>query len=600
MLASEIWVRKPCIAQPQTPLCRVPSKHTGPVRVVGTVPEGLSLKSKSMARKRLVLVFPPLSVPTSPPLGMAMLKGYIEKELPDWDVIPCDLNLWTFDFLLDSIRRGALHLTPQAMERMGTDAAGLLRAANVFKGVEGNAFYEMGPAYDARGRAVLEFTEFAGQYLTSAAERWDGQGQKDPILNKMLDHILSLEPDVVGISAIFSHQLPVGAMLGRALREGSGLSVVFGGSCFTEGVEQFLTHYPHSADAIVKGDGEGALKALLQNDMDPTGIPGVFYRAKQEIVSTPSVFQKDIDAFGAPDFSDYDLHAYYSPEPVVPILLTRGCYWRKCTFCVHYFSAGDTYRVGSMDEVINKLSRLVDLGVRNFYFVDEMLAPGYFVKLSEAIREAGLDISYFALSKPNKTFTPKVFEAMARSGCRYIMWGLESGNQRVVDLMGKGTVVEEIPDILANATRAGIYNHLYMICGFPTETRAEFRDTLDFLRTHAEHIHVVHRSLFSLEVGSPIYASPEKFGIVDTWKIADTPLGPRLGYRTSSGMTMEEARTAFQEALPFLRNFNPFGRYLGNYRDHALLVYAHAQDADQPRRFVHAAVHQALADLRTS
>jgi radical SAM superfamily enzyme YgiQ (UPF0313 family) len=232
-----------------------------------------------------------------------------------------------------------------------------------------------------------------------------------------------------------------------------------------------------------------------------------------------------------------------------------------------------------MDEVIRKLSTLVELGVKNFYFVDEMLAPGYFVKLSEAIKKAELDISYFALSKPNSTFTPKVFEAMASSGCRYIMWGLESGNQRVVDLMGKGTNVTEIPEILANAFKAGIHNHIYMICGFPTETREEFQDTLDFLRDNAENIHVVHRSLFALEIGSPIYKDLETFGVTETWVLQETPLGPRLGYRTSSGMTMEEARAAFREALTFVKGFSPYARYLGNYRDHALLVYKRVQAA---------------------
>jgi radical SAM superfamily enzyme YgiQ (UPF0313 family) len=143
-----------------------------------------------------------------------------------------------------------------------------------------------------------------------------------------------------------------------------------------------------------------------------------------------------------PDFSDTDPRRYFSPESLVPLLLSRGCYWRRCTFCVHYRSAGLTYRMHSMDFAIEMLRGFVAKGIRHFAFIDEMISPPHFIRLARAIKEAGLDIAYYALTKPNDEFTAEHLLVMAESGCKYLLWGLESGNQRVLDLMDKGTKVE--------------------------------------------------------------------------------------------------------------------------------------------------------------
>lgn len=506
---------------------------------------------------------------------MAMLKGYIERTLADWQVDTLDLNLWCFDYVIAALARREIHLTPEALARIGTDLDGLLHAAAVFKGRDRQAFFGDGAQYDECARPMLEFTELFSGIVNRHAEEWESSGRLSPLLQALVGRIAAAQPDVLGVSAIFSHQLPIGAMLGRYFRQARNIRVIFGGGCFTSGVSAFLDWYPEAADAVVSGDGEDALQALLANGVAPVGVAGAWYRRDGRVDGLPPVYRQDVDSFGLPDFSGYALHAYYSPQPVVPLLLSRGCYWRRCTFCVHYFSAGDSYRIRSLDQVIAMLRQLVGQGVRHFSLVDEMIAPGYFVQLADAIREAGLDIAYYALSKPNKSFTPRVLDRMAASGCRYLLWGMESACQRVLDLMDKGTRPDEMATVFRNSQAAGIANHVYVICGFPSETAAEFAQTIDFLRDHRSLIAATHRSVFALEVGSPIQRDAARFGITETWELRKTPLGSRLGYRTANGMSMEEARQVFTGALPFLKNFPTYARYLANYRDHALLVYDH-------------------------
>jgi len=543
--------------------------------------------TKKTARKTLVLVFPPVTISTSPPLGVAMLKGYVERELPDWDVKLLDLNLWILNKFFSGVESGTDNLGDQVYAQLGTTKEQFLQAFRVMRGKDNDIMLNSPEIYEQCGEVFSRFCQLMTKMFEVHCAGYERSNKLPPLLLDGVKEIMALKPDCVGISMIFSEQLPVGAALGRYLRQESNLKVIMGGSCLIDGAVSFMEWYPEAADVVVSGDGEEALKQLLSNDCNPKGIPGAVYWESGKVVKEPPVFQKDVDQFGIPDFGGLDLNTYFSPEPVIPLLLSRGCYWRKCTFCVHYFSAGDTYRVRSLDAIIEVLQHFVDQGLRNFAFVDEMIAPGQFVRLAEAIKNAGLDITYYAYSKPNRTFTPKVLKEIAESGCKFLLWGLESGNQRILDLMGKGTQVQEIAEVMKNAHEAGIENHVFVICGFPTETHEEFGDTLNFLNDNREYIYAINSGPFGLDAGSPIAKNPKNFGIEETWIVGETPLGGELAYRCSSGVTIDEAWQNFQRALPFFRPFHPHARLSAYYRDHALLVYKHLGNKLRPelRRF---------------
>jgi anaerobic magnesium-protoporphyrin IX monomethyl ester cyclase len=527
------------------------------------------------SKKTLVLIFPPVTVSTSPPLGIAMLKGYVERKLPDWEVKLLDLNLWVLNEIVSGLESGASKIPDKVFAQIGSTKEQFLQATRVFRGLDNDILYTRPDIYEKCGQVFSRFCEFTTKKLAADCAEYERTQKLPPILQDCFKEILALKPDCVGISMIFSEQLPVGAALGRHLRQQAKLKVFMGGSCLIEGSEHFMEWYPEAADVVIQGDGEEALRQLLSNDLNPKGIAGALYWESGKIVKEPPIFLKDVDQFGTPDFGGLDLNTYFSPEPIIPLLLSRGCYWRKCTFCVHYFSAGDTYRVRSLESIIEALRHFVDLGIRNFSFVDEMIAPGQFVRLAEAIKAAKLDITYYAYSKPNKTFTPAVLKEIAESGCKYLLWGVESGNQRILDLMGKGTKVHEISEVMKNAHAAGIANHIFIICGFPTETHSEFADTLNFLNDNKDYIYAINSGPFGLDAGAPINKDHKKFGIVETWVQAETPLGGQLGYRCSSGVTMEEAWKNFLKAVPFFNQFHPHASLLAYFRDHAMLVYKH-------------------------
>lgn len=538
-------------------------------------------------KKRLVLVFPMVTISTSPPLGIAMLKGYVERQVPDWEIQLLDLNLWYLNKVFSGIASGSVRLSKEVCKEIGASNERLLEIANVMRGTGNDYMFTRPEIYEHAGDVFSKFCELSTKMFTEECAEYERTRKFPALLKECVHEVLALKPDCVGISMIFSEQLPMGAALGRYLRESSKLPVLMGGSCLIEGAEHFMKWYPKAADVIVVGDGEDALKRLLQNNLNPKGVPGTVYWESGEVVKEMPVFEKDVDQYGVPNFDGLDLFAYYSPEPVIPLLLSRGCYWRKCTFCVHYFSAGDTYRVRSLESIIEAVKHFVDRGIRNFSFVDEMISPGQFSRLAQAIKDANLDITYYAYSKPNKTFTPSVLKLIAESGCKFLLWGVESGNQRILNLMGKGTVVEDVADVLKNAHEVGIENHLFIIVGFPTETHEEFADTLRFLLNNKDYIYAINSGPFGLDAGSPISKSPLNFGIVKTWEHSKTPLGSRLAYKTSSGVSMEEAWKNWLKAVPLFRQFHPHGNLTAYYRDHALLIYKRLGSTLRPenRRF---------------
>jgi len=118
----------------------------------------------------------------------------------------------------------------------------------------------------------------------------------------------------------------------------------------------------------------------------------------------------------------------------------------------------------------------------------------------------------------------------------------------VLDLIEKGTVLEDIRRVLRESAEAGLFNHLFTIFGYPTETWEEARDTLRFLDENRSVVHHVHRSLFGLERGSPIFDQPDRFALKNMWPSGSYPYQNVFEFDCSEGMRRDEAKQLTKEA----------------------------------------------------
>lgn len=523
--------------------------------------------------KKLVLAYPHFSSVTTPPLGVAYLKGYVQRTLADWAVRVVDLNLEAHQELLHTIDERRVYADGVWPEGLLGEIA-LSRAAETFRGQHPREFYE-------RADRMIEYSLLWNRVFRGALfqQRRDeaafhGRAPMPALVERQTERVLAERPTAVGISICYVEQLWAGLCLARSIRRADpAMPILLGGTMFKEGIDAQWSAERWPCDYVVSGAGELPIVEILAGRAEAGNVPGVTLVWGDRLHTTPPYYDNDFEAIGQADFSDFEPRAYYSPKPIFPLQTTRGCYWKRCTFCNHYKTVGGAYQLRDVASVISELKRHVDAGVRHFTFVDDIIAPARFNNLSKAILEAGLDIRYHAMTRPMRHFSRETLQRMFDAGCRFVLWGVESGSQRVLDLMEKGTVVRDVEKCLELSAAVGIKNHVFVICGFPTETRDEWQETLDFLQRTRPFIHAVHKTTFGLERGTPVFDDPARFSITRMWPKAG---GALYDFECSAGMSRAEARRALDDARPFFRSFAA-GKELEKgdfrFRDHMLLLY---------------------------
>jgi len=539
---------------------------------------------------KVALIFPPAMHPTGPPLGISLLKSFLGERNPHCSVRLWDLNLAYYQKAMEWVRKEKLRIRLKGLDSAAT-AARVTEACDLFRGRAGiHAFLDL-PRYNAAADVYRRFEMVLNGLLETFSRRILVGGRVPPLaeqfFHELIEPIERDSPDLLGFSVLFSQQVHFTLLLAKLLKKPSN-RVVLGGATFSvmpeprrllgDSVSICLDSRSRGAipvsfvDSLVLGEGEWGLQGLtLDRDPDLSRVPGLVYRRDGQILSNPGRGTDNLNELPLPDFGDFPLDEYHSPVPVLPYLSSRGCYWNRCAFCTHsktYFS----YREESPEKTAESLEALKDRwGVHCFGLVDEMIHPGRFRRLSRRVLERELDIFYSAYAKPTGGFAPGLLDTLARSGLRVMMWGVESGSQRVLDLMQKGVRKERMEKALRDSHAAGIRNLVFLMFGFPTESREEWEQTVEFVAAHRECIDAVSKSRFVLLAGSRILRDPSSFGIV---RILDRPrrdpVSVAYDYEVSRGLSGEEADRAYANlsSVPGMDGRSPF---FGIFRDHFLL-----------------------------
>lgn len=358
---------------------------------------------------------------------------------------------------------------------------------------------------------------------------------------------------VVGISMSADTQL-IAAMTAAAeiRRRRPDVRIVVGGNYATRMVERWTEPHPFFAwvDAFVMAEGEEALPAIVerwQAGRDIHDIPGVVSVVDGTLVRRPPRPVR-LDQVGAPYFDDLPLGRYFAPGPILPVHASRSCAWR-CAFCSIPFASG-TFRSRPAAATVDQLEHLAAAhGTRTFMFVDEILTLRVLREVAREIVDRGLDVRWYGETRFARGFTRDLAELLYASGCRRLNFGLESYNQRVLDLMEKGIRVEHVDQTLRHVLAAGIAPHLFVIHGFPGETREEAERTIAYAEEKVREARTRYGnpyatwggSPFVLDVHSPVARDPARFGI----EVIEPPPGDDLSlvrdYTVAAGLTPGEA-----------------------------------------------------------
>jgi radical SAM superfamily enzyme YgiQ (UPF0313 family) len=204
-----------------------------------------------------------------------------------------------------------------------------------------------------------------------------------------------------------------------------------------------------------------------------------------------------------------------------PWIATRGCASR-CRYCAVNVTCGRGVRYQSADRIVSDLERLVrDYGVPGVYFQDDDLPSSRkrIAELCEGIIHSSILRSFqWACYARVDRVDAEVATLMKRAGCVQAGFGFESGSERVLAYLKKGTVtVEEGRRAIAVCKKAGLRVQGSFMVGSPTETREEIIETFDFI--HKSEIDIVLVFTTTPSPGSEFWHQAVKQGIIDPYTL---------------------------------------------------------------------------------
>jgi len=362
------------------------------------------------------------------------------------------------------------------------------------------------------------------------------------------------QPDVIGISVVLQQQLFSTVTFCALIKEQfPNIHVTIGGNTVTR-LRDVLPQTPGLFalfDSAVVYEGETAFLQLVEAVAaggDLSQIPNLIYRDSAGIQISSLTYAEDMASLPPPDFDGLPLEKYFVPDRMLSYLATRGCYWGRCEFCDHGEGYTAGYRTKKIEQIIEEIRQLKSkYNVRHFHFTDESYPPALFRKLCRQLIEKNVDILWQTHMRFEKSLLEEsLWKDAWGSGCRYLHFGYESGNERVLKLMDKATTKEVIHRSLQLSAEVGIWNHAMGFFGFPGETREEARDSVEFLHENKDLVHSVGFGTFDLSKHTPVAKNPERWGVIP-YKNPDWDLALDYYYTVQQGLSVEEAERVFEE-----------------------------------------------------
>lgn len=371
-----------------------------------------------------------------------------------------------------------------------------------------------------------------------------------------LPSIISDQPGLIGVSITATSQIIPGLTLCRLIKEvAPDTHLTIGGSIFTRLVDN-LRRCPSLfdlTDDFVVFEGETALLELV-NQMngrrDFSKVPNLIYRRDGKITVNQPFYSENINQLTAPNYDGFPLDLYLSPEPVLPVQFSRGCYYKDCAFCALTLDH-QNFRQRDPGKTVDDLEWLKQrYGAQFFFFTDECFALSPTKRLCQQMIDRRLNAKWTCELRFEKNLSRELLTLMRDAGCQKIVFGLESFNQRVMDFMKKGIKQESVRRITDDCVDLGIAVHCYIIVGFPTEREEEAMETMNFVvenqRLHGSYGFSCQPCLFDLEKEAPIMSDPGSYGVRRIMRPASEDLSLGFFYEVQEGMTPLQAEQLYQ------------------------------------------------------
>ena len=291
------------------------------------------------------------------------------------------------------------------------------------------------------------------------------------------EEIGTWQPDLVGITA--TTPLANDAYRIAAYCRAMGIRTVMGGVHASVLPEEALQH----VDVVVQGEGEAALLQIVRDDI-AQGVVTAPYIPSIDDIPPPSRHLMQMDFYCRTTERTPGTYLHFVPpgKRVAALLTSRGCPYR-CIFC-HNTWRDAPYRFNSARRVVEEIEDVArTYGVECIFFIED----NFFAhkprlrEICELLGQKQLSVTWGCNARVNDV-DRELLELVKSVGCRQVTFGFESGSQRILDVLKKGTTVEANRRAVELCNAVGLIPQGTIMIGNPTETVADIRSTQRFIR----------------------------------------------------------------------------------------------------------------------
>jgi ribosomal peptide maturation radical SAM protein 1 len=351
----------------------------------------------------------------------------------------------------------------------------------------------------------------------------------------MAKQIVARRPRIVGCSSVFQQHCASLALLKHIRKLSPDTALIMGGAnCEGEMGTETLKSFSW-LDCVVSGEADDIFAELCSTllecgrNVDQSMLPygalaqtqsrDAFHVVSQNGSSTPRLLVRDMDGLPTPDYHDYfktlggsSLSGVVEPELLAES--SRGCWWGEkshCTFC-GLNGSGMKHRSKSPDRVLSEIAELTDLyGTHTIQFVDNILDMSYFKTVLPKLAASGEKYDLFYETKAN--LKREEVRLLSDAGVRWIQPGIESLDDNVLRLIGKGNSTLMNLQLLKWCCEFGIHAAWNMLCGLPGDSDSWYRDMAEWLPyiSHLQPPSGLNRVRY--DRFSPYQMRPQDFGL---------------------------------------------------------------------------------------
>lgn len=383
-----------------------------------------------------------------------------------------------------------------------------------------NSLPPLGLAYIA---AVLE----KRGYTVSIIDMQAKQVTREDLARILLDE----KPQLIGLTTMVASYMNA-LRISRFIKEFlPAVKIVVGGPQASFLPEETLRE--PAVDAVCLFEGEETVREIADRVVHGSGkdwgdIQGIAFRRHDEVVVTERrAFYEDLDSLPYPARHLLDLRENYL---MGSIIAGRGCPY-KCIFCTATAISGARCRLRSLDNIIGELSHLnVDYGISRLHFLDDTLSVSHSILkgLCEYFQSGHVPWQWSCEARAN-TLNHNLLKLMAAAGCKSIQYGVESGNQEVLNQVAKGIDLRHVDEIVRMTAQEGISPSCTFIVGFPFDTEKTVQDSIDFAKKLKRYARpgVPVNTFFAILTplpGSYVYTHADDLGITlhsNNWDLYD-------------------------------------------------------------------------------